>query len=498
MFLAFSSLLGWADYFDDVGFTELALELGVHLPDGSSVQVSQVEASTSTNSSIYFPDTNNVEFIAKQIVDSTGASAGSSSHATTAGRYFYGLSSSLSPGVSTVAVYSASNWLNDELSPGVFGADPRVEDAQVQNHSWIGSSASADAILMRLDHMIHRDGVVAVVGTDNGASATQPDLLNQAYNAIAVGRSSGGHSYGDTTLPAAGRMKPDLVAPFGATSWSTALISSAAALLLDHGGVALANRPQLTKAILMAGATKHEISDWSRTAARPLDQVYGAGELNIYRSYHILEAGEQSPSTSNTLELLGWDILPMTGSATERYFFDVPSGYVLHRFSILTTWNRIIGDNDIRQSRFVPFVEVFRDVDLTLRESAAFVPGSLVDQSTSRVDNVEHIYQSGLPAGQYVLEVTSDGAVDCGLAWMGELVSLPSSPSLTLNASEEVLISFGVTEGFDYRIEATEFLNPASLWQTIYSGRVSSNVLEYIDSDASEHQKRYYRFGPEP
>ncbi len=74
-----------ATTFDDIGFTQLQLELGVSTPGGASVTVSHVEAFLSGN---YLPNTGGSEFIGKTFNIMSGAS-GVSSHATTVGRNFY-------------------------------------------------------------------------------------------------------------------------------------------------------------------------------------------------------------------------------------------------------------------------------------------------------------------------------------------------------------------------------------------------------------------------
>ena len=43
---------------------------------------------------------------------------------------------------------------------------------------------------------------------------------------------------------------------------------------------------------------------------------------------------------------------------------------------------------------------------------------AVLDQSISVIDNVEHVFQRNLPAGQYALEVSSDSdGIVFGLAW---------------------------------------------------------------------------------
>ena len=127
-----------------------------------------------------------------------------------------------------------------------------------------------------------------------------------------------------STPYAAASTRPDLVAPADATSWATPMVASAAALLVEvghHGGNTLstdpsvrfttnrngdtiynAERSEVVKAALMAGAdrTSPNLTNsvtpqgYAVNTANGLNNVYGAGQLNISNSYHIIAAGEQN------------------------------------------------------------------------------------------------------------------------------------------------------------------------------------------------------------
>ena len=174
------------------------------------------------------------------------------------------------------------------------------------------STTSDVAVLRRLDYVINRENVLVVVGQSNGNSTTLPKLLGQSYNALSVGRSDGNHAHGFTTDDGSGRIKPEIVSPNTATSWATPTVGSAAALLLETAiveGNADAEENETVRALLMAGATKLEFVDvWDRTTSRPLDDHYGAGELNIYRSYQILASGQQAASDTADVALNGWGL----------------------------------------------------------------------------------------------------------------------------------------------------------------------------------------------
>ena len=52
----FLSVEAQATTLDDIGFTDLSLELGAYLPDGSSIAVTQVEAPNATPTGACIPD----------------------------------------------------------------------------------------------------------------------------------------------------------------------------------------------------------------------------------------------------------------------------------------------------------------------------------------------------------------------------------------------------------------------------------------------------------
>jgi hypothetical protein len=62
-------------------------------------------------------------------------------------------------------------------------------------------------------------------------------------------------------------------------------------------------------------------------------------------------------------------------------------------------------------------VESLQNLDLTFYDSSESFMGTMLDQSISTVDNVEHIYQTGLDPGTYTLKVSGAAGWDYGLAW---------------------------------------------------------------------------------
>jgi hypothetical protein len=417
-----------ADWKADVGYTTLKARLGAETPTGLGIAVTQAEAPDGSDN--YLPDTTNAQFVGKTIIAMSGSGGGVSSHATTVGAYYYGLTTSIAPGIDPAAVYEANNWIGSGFLLTQSRYAPLFETRRTQNHSWIGTAQTDERnadILRRIDMVVDRDGVVVAAGVNNGAGSTIPKLLGSAYNVLAVGLTNGNSSYGPTTVDVAGRVRPDLVAPAGQTSWATPMVASSAALLLesaDTDGILSGLSPAeqrtgkalLAKALLMGGATKTEFTDWRKGFATPstdgtvpLDYRYGAGELNIDNSHRILAAGRQPASPSTDVALTGWDYGAVTASGSRLYFFDVPAFSYVDAVSILVTWNRHVTVGPGNPATLTPSLA---NIDLRLYEAQGFLPAVLVDQSVSLIDNVEHVF-----------EVTSDQAWDYAITWDAALAA---------------------------------------------------------------------------
>jgi hypothetical protein len=397
-------------------------------PQSVAAGVSQIEAPLGP-AEVYMPDTALSLFSGKTFTDKTGGGT-VSWHATNVGVIFYGNGGySTLPLAAEIDIYSASDWLGMGFLGNGSSAAPLAESRSVENHSWVSTTTNAAAIEdvnQRLDFAVNQSGFVAVVGMNNGFSTTLPGLLCQAYNVISVGRTDGEHSAGFTAFDGVGRVKPDLVVPESLTSYATGRVSSAAGVLAERvsqspyslSGAAL---PRAVKALLLAGATKEEISGWSRTSAQPLDSRYGAGELNLLLSYGILESGQVSPSTSALVPETAWSgSSSLAGGTQHTYFFDVPVGSANARFSAALIWHRTVTDGTPSPLSWSPSAAPLPNLKVELRNASGFTPGTLVDESDSAVDNVEHLYQANLAPGSYVLVVSSpSGTATTGyaLAW---------------------------------------------------------------------------------
>jgi len=425
-------------YKEDVGFNRLRNEVGAGLANGAGVTAIYAEANVGgAGTNTYYPNTADSEFTGKTFVDASGVSPrNESSHATTVGQLFFGNSASMSSGVSNIQVYFADDFVLNRQKSLQAGVNPMsVPSFSVMNHSYIATDltqARAFDANARLDYTVARDHFTSVVALGNGGAL--PQIYGQSYNSIVVGLSNGGHSQGVTNIGVPGRVKPDIVSPQGTTSAATPLVGSAAALLhqaANDFGMSSARNSEAMKAIIMAGATKDTLPAWSNTSIRPLDSIYGAGQLNVYNSFRMLEAGETNgaisipiTNTATTSGLRGWDYGASITSGIPQYWnFNVAEGRSISEASILLTWNaqykNANGDFDSTLS--------LANMDLKLFNSINGILGSEVGASLSLIDNVEHIYLKNLDAGLYTIAVYSDSNTSFGLAWNITAVPEPSS-----------------------------------------------------------------------
>jgi hypothetical protein len=307
---------------------------------------------------------------------------------------------------------------------------------------------------------VETDEFIQCVGIKNNSSANQ-SLLSGAYNVIAVGKSDGINGFGTPQLDndyVSGRTRPEIVAPISTSSGATPVVAAAAALLVELGNsnsglstdplvtlttnrnndtIFNAERSEVIKAALMAGAERAtsnsgsaDITDYRADPANQtvngLDKRFGAGQVNIYNSFHIVAAGEQNSdeddgSGSGVIGSSGFDYDPYFGgaggsNATASYFFS--SGINPMGLSASLAWNM---DIDGGNSSSFSSGATLHNLDLYLYD----VTGGgqvLVQNSVSTIDNTETIWTT-LDAGKdYLLEVTpKTGQVafewDYAIAW---------------------------------------------------------------------------------
>ena len=459
----------YADYRDDIGYTQLQTELGIAIPDGSGVAVTHVEAAigaTDTNVGAWMPDVSTAQFSGKSILDqSIPASNGISNHATGVGNLFYGNTSSMAPGITDVDVYSAADWIINGFLKTDSSSQPLVSDSRIANHSWVGSmdtNENSVRVLKRVDWLVEEDEFIQVTAMNNGVS--NKPLLGSAFNSIAVGRTDSNHAQGSVALDSvytAGRTRPDVVAPVGATSSATPIVSAAAAMLIEQAHTAAqgpttvisngdtiynGERSEVVKAVIMTGAdrvtqntsTGDQITDYraltGNQTANGLDSRYGAGQLNVNNNYQIMDAGEQDSSQdggSATVDIMGYDYDANFGGAqnsnnSASYLFDTTQSASLQLTASLV-WN--IDIEDTQGFGFNPDATLY-NLDLFLYDVTGGAE-SLLASSASNIDNTENLWYFLEQGRDYQLQVlAADGLNfnwDYGLAWQISAVPVPAA-----------------------------------------------------------------------
>ncbi|CAN5916721.1 hypothetical protein BH11VER1_BH11VER1_22030 [soil metagenome] len=488
-----------ADWITDSGYPQLSAELGAALPTGAGITVLQSEANVSTPDNIsYMPQASGVtsfsgagNYSGKTFtIDST--LGGYSDHANSVGSTFYGNTGSLSPGITDVHVLLADDFYNGLISPG----GPATFAGSVQNHSWIatttGSNSDDNQVLRALDYMVNRDGIVACVPMNNGTAAL-PTFLANSYNAISVGLRDGQHSLGGSTADGNGRQKPDLVVNTSLTSYASPAVASAAAMLSQTIKVSFttADHPQVIKAILLAGASKSNLPAWRRAnTSVPYDSTFGAGELNILSAYHLLAAGDQAASLSAPVSATGWNYNTAQSNSVKRYFFTIPAGSMANTFSTALTWHRKVTRTGGSYSSTLP--------NLTLKLYAASnlaISGAALDQSISPLDNVQHLFQRNLPAGEYALEVSSNtNDVPYGIAWQAQTGNGPTIKVRIENATRVFIDLANLDPYVTYTLlQSSTLTSWANATTILTSASTASTTTTWQDTDASVMTPNFYR-----
>ena len=416
-----------ADIFSEIGYDALVARLGAEVPTGAGVAVVQVEIPDPG----YSPHQGNGQFSGIDFIERSGPTE-PSLHASKVGFKFYGSEESVAPGIPTVHLYD----VNDFIGSGYLRlGSSSVPDnppggAMIFNHSWIGSVGNSSDVLAlrRADYASNTFGTLWVMGVNNGAGSDSYALMSGMHHGISVGLSDGDHDASDTGpgTELQGRMKPEIVAPGDFTSFATPVVSACAALLYETenttpelDGNSVADLPQVLKAVLLAGAARNE--DWTNnpstsgadrgSTARPIDEIFGAGVVEIDRAHRIYtgleQSGESSLPAASTMSGPGWDFELMSSGEDLWHRFSISEA--ADEIGILATWNRVIASNFTSATHPDLNLELLRidagsAVPLVGANAKVFASGNV--RSESGVDSVELIHVRGLAAGEYAVRLS--------------------------------------------------------------------------------------------
>ncbi|MGC8624026.1 MAG: PEP-CTERM sorting domain-containing protein [Phycisphaerae bacterium] len=391
-----------------------------------------------------------------------------STHADAVGGNFYGVDG-VASGITNVDNYDAGYFQNNVLAASSY--NPAIQQtsvtlspsailnsAKIVNQSFINrfpSTATSTEVMnaqaqidTEYDYYTNTYDTIFVSGVGDGTANTEVATGSQinppatAYNSISVGA----YPYSTSTTgigpTSDGRDAPDIVAPASATSYSTPMVSGAAAIMVQAGTEADgytttdgftksayttdATDERTIKALLLNGAVKP--NDWtnsytvnsgtytynpvSNTTTTPLDPRYGAGILNVDNAYTNLAAGRVAASmvNNNTTALTsptisqneGWDYSTISHGthATQNvahYVFSLSSAKSAYTLTSTLVWNA--------QTNAASFSETINNLDLNLYNSG----DALVASSASSYDNFQQLYTTDLAPGTYDLQVVDLG-----------------------------------------------------------------------------------------
>ena len=498
-----------ADWRDDTGYNEFLVLAGANPPDGSGIFVLQSEASVVNMDPRFFtPDETNSQLDTKNFTIETpngtpNSPTANSFHATTVARYFFGNQitssgiNSVAPGVTDIYVYEANTYLSDlvnnQISP----------TRKVHSNAWVGDDLDTNRqlILGLSDTNIKNNEFLTIGGLRNSSSEVLPDAYSNLLNGLTIGKSDGNHSSDETFrsdyFP--GRVKPELVAPLSASSWSTGAGAGLAALLCDHANSISAlnvafDESEVMKAILLAGATRTQFDSWNRTTSRPLDPDRGAGEIHIANSYQILDAGRGAPGSISTT---GWDFRSISSfqANTRSYNFSIPNGLVANDFTVALTWHH---DPQVVASVVTDSSIAELSLSLSRLEGSSVIP---IDLSDSPDNNIELIFQRNLPAGNYRLTVEvpssnflNNETTEYGLAWQTQLGQGPIFHTSLSPSSLPLVTVTGLQKGRTHVIERTDTLDPPN-WQALSTFSAANWSLHTFEDPAGTSQSpdAFYR-----
>jgi hypothetical protein len=297
-----------------------------------------------------------------------------------------------------------------------------------------------------------------------------------------------------------GRQKPEIVAPGNATSWSTPVISAACGMMIELAntdGLLAANpnadRSEVIKSAILAGARHRD--GWTNNpdtsgpergvTDRPLDDVYGVDLLNVDRTHLIMTGGEQDGAddvpTAKNAGPTGWDLVTIDLDDSKYWRFAV--GELADEVSILTTWHRWSSDNFASWALADLDLILWRVDDQDQLQTLVgdpglpyFAGGNVVSESS--VNNIEHLYVTGLEPGDYVLELRRVDSInnfptwDAAVAWImpGE-DCIPADVNCDgfVNVDDlfAVLNAWGVCDGCPEDINDDGFVNVDDLFEVL-------------------------------
>lgn len=441
-----------------------------------------------------------------------------SSHADVVGQVFYGSPAGVATNVARVDNFEADFYYTNYIANASL---PGTGDAVVNQSFTFGALSASDQeqVDTQYDNYSVQNHTLFVSAADNLGISPTVSAPGTSYNCISVGAYYD-FAYYNSIGPTMdnGRCKPDITAIAAETSFSTPLVAGAAAVLMQaalrgDGGsdTNSAFDMRTIKALLLNGAVKP--SNWTNSAASPLDARYGAGVLNLLNSYVQLAGGKQGFVTTSSVSmnsahpptgavgsvpaLNGWDFNTNTSGTfsdvVNHYYFNVTNNNSSSggEFTAVATlvWNRQQNQSDIN------------NLNLFLYNCAN---SNLVLCSTSLVDNVEHIYVPQLAPGRYDLQVWKAGGFSGGIPGIGIVSAAESyalawefapAPSLAITPSgTNILLAWPLYPAGFMVESATNVISPVWTTNTITAPVIANgqNTLLLNPANAAQFFRLSY------
>jgi autotransporter-associated beta strand protein len=241
-----------------------------------------------------------------------------------------------------------------------------------------------------------------------------------------------------------------------ATSWATPIVSAAAANLIEtghttpalsHGSYTLTRIPAQTiyhaetseviKAALLAGASRMAFNsdgsaitnyrgEGAQQTGNGLDSRFGAGQVNVYNSYHIIAAGEQNSLEEGgplSIGASGFDYDASFGGLTgsnDTANYEFTAGWTGQTLTASLVWNARVNINQLKTTANKANAVSLNDLNLSLFDITDGGAGQLVMSSAGSTQNSENVWTTLVGGRRYRMQVTAAGDPfnwDYGLAW---------------------------------------------------------------------------------
>ncbi|MEM6334431.1 MAG: S8 family serine peptidase [Planctomycetota bacterium] len=374
--------------------------------------------------------------------DSTGHGTGVAGIALSADATHFGTASD----ARYVNARVSDTFLTSTTTTVINGLDfAHANGAQIFNLSLnepAGGSDDGTSLLSRAaDHYVAAQNTPVVVSAGNfGANPdTAPTSPGDGYNVITVGGTAGPtydlfYGFSARGPLSDGRSKPDVVAPAANITAPSRLWEGPNADFFDQDGTSfaaphvtgllaaqigygqqqgLSTDPAVLKATLINSAEKINIGSvpWFpnaeftglgvKSVVQPLNRFVGAGQVNGANLVDQYAAGEFDPGV---VDPTGWDLNALDVGGTLEYELGhaaAPGGTLTATLAFERSVERIDdGDGQLDAD------DLFAASALANFNLQILRDDTLIAESVSANDSVEHLYLTDLDAGRYTLRVT--------------------------------------------------------------------------------------------